>query len=158
MRFTWLAIMKLLICFALSSAASGSEEYEKFDYFGIEIRMYNVEVCGPHNDIVFQDDGYLCYSLPSKTNNVSPYEHGCLKRVVYESGRGGIIRTGFWFDWNEARQAAEVRLYGAKGWPNSEGMAGPMLYYNGDGYIELNGDDPAPEFVTACRVSGPATD
>ena len=81
-----------------------------------------------------------------------------MKRVIYESGRGGIIRTGFWFDWNEARQATEIQLYGAKGWPKSEGMAGPTLYYNGDGYIELNGDDPAPEFVTACRVSGPATD
>ena len=155
MRFTWLAIIKLLISFALASAASGSEEYEKFDYFGIEIRMYNVEVCGSHNDIVFQGDGYLCYSLPSKTNNVSPYEHGCLKRVIYESGRGGIIRTGFWFDWNEARQTNSVTLYGA---PASEATVGATLYFNEKGYIELNGDDPAPRFITACRLSGPFND
>ena len=155
MRFTWLAIIKLLISFALASAASGSEEYEKFDYFGIEIRMYTVEVCGSHNDIVFQGDGYLCYSLPSKTNNVSPYEHGCLKRVIYESGRGGIIRTGFWFDWNEARQTNSVTLYGA---PASEATVGATLYFNEKGYIELNGDDPAPRFITACRLSGPFND
>ena len=156
--FIRLLAIKALIFFTIGSVANGVEQYEKFDYFGIEIRMHNVEVCGANNDINVQDDGYLCYSLPSKNNNASPYEHGCLKKVVYESGRGDIIRTGFWFDWNEARQAAEIELYGAKGWPKSEGLAGPTLYYNDDGYIELNGNYPTPEFVTACRLSGPAAD
>ena len=157
-KLTKLVIMQTTIFFVIGSVANAVEQYEKFDYFGIEIRMHNVEACGSRNNIAVQDDGYLCYFLPSKNNNASPFEHGCLKKVVYESGRGDIIRTGFWFDWNEARQAAEVQLYGAKGWPKSEGLAGPTLYFNNDGYIELNGDDPAPEFVTACRISGPSPD
>ena len=148
-------ICHALACVTFISFANASESYKTFNYFGIEIRMHEVNACNSGPDIVRQGDGYLCYSLPSEASKVSPKEHGCLKRVIYESGKGDIIRTGFWFDWNEARQTNSVKLYGA---PASEATAGPTLYFNDKGYIELNGDDPAPRFITACRLSGPLND
>ena len=39
---------------------------------------------------------------------------------------------------------------------------GTILHYNDKGFVELDREsfrqNPAPEFVTACRLSGPASD
>ena len=129
-------------------------QYEKFDYFGIEVRMYEVEACGSTSDILSQGNGYLCYKLPSGKNNPSPTAHGCLKRIIYKTGRGAMVRVGFWFDKSQSEQGHHITLYG-----DGEASVGTILNYNDKGFIELDREafrqNPAPEFVTACRLSRP---
>lgn len=121
--------------------------YEVIDYFGIEVRMHDVEECPKYESILEHNNGFLCYSSPSLENKF-PREHGCLIRVIYPSGRGAVNRTGFWWDWNETRQAQQLTLLG-----NNEALIGSSIFYNETGVIEVETSEEKTAFVTSCRLS-----
>ena len=130
----------------LTQVMCEAKAYELSNYNGIEIRMHDVELCPSCETLLKKEDGFLCYSKATLADKAIS-EHGCLRRRIYPSGRGDVLRTGFWFSWNEFRQAIQVSLYG-----ENETKIGSQLLYNNDGFIEIGAGEQATGFILSCRI------
>ena len=125
-----------------SSFAAAGERYQIINYFGMTVHMHDVNVCPSYNEILKKNVGFICFSPPSETKNY-PNEYGCLIRQ-----KNNVLRTGFWFDWNETRNAYSIRLMG-----DYEEEVGSSIYFNEHGHSEIRSSDMPSKPVTACRVA-----
>lgn len=93
-------------------SASGHDVTEKInevtqsDFSGYQISTVFVGNCSDGTNL---DNGALCYFR--RIINKSEYTEGCLKRVIYESGRGDQLMTGIWRHFNQDGQILNESLY-----------------------------------------------
>ena len=82
------------------------DEIVKLDFSGYRILTKFVDNCADQPNL---DNGELCFSR--RVISKFEYDEGCIKRVLYQSGRGDYLRTGVWRTYNQDGQTLRESLY-----------------------------------------------